>query len=358
MKSLVWKILLSSTMTLYLSCIGNGASDSDTDTDTETDSSSEDDSDTGPLPGDLLTLEFEITDHLGPVYSLDWSSDDAAIVSAGWGQVGVFDASSGTEMATLSGHKSFVWGVSVSPDASTVASASQDGSVRLWQMGSYEELDALETAWTFCVDWNGDGTRFVTGNDFDQVQIWDAQSLSVINTYSVGDSLYDGFIISVDWSPDGQTIAAGYWSGKIACIDAETADEIYVLDNYTASRCDTNGVAWSPDSNVLASAHQDGNVRLWDRKTGELMNTLVGHNDWVRGVAWSPNAQYLVSTGADRSVRVWDPESGELLSTHIEHPAPAWSVVWSPDGTRLATGGGGYNSTATAGNTIIVWSIN
>jgi WD40 repeat protein len=56
-------------------------------------------------------------------------------------------------------------------------------------------------------------------------------------------------------------------------------------------------------------------VKIWDASSGECLQTLEGHNDWVRSVAFSHDSTRLALASADKTVKVWDVSSGECLQT-------------------------------------------
>lgn len=58
---------------------------------------------------------------------------------------------------------------------------------------------------------------------------------------------------------------------------------------------DVADVAWSPDDRMLATCSIDNTILIWDVGAGGLsevmtqpLQTLTGHNGWVKGVAWDP----------------------------------------------------------------------
>ena len=73
---------------------------------------------------------------------------------------------------------------------------------------------------------------------------------------------------------------------------------------------------------------------MWDAESGQELQQLSGHTDWVRSVAYNPDGSRIVSGGQDRTVRVWDAESGQELQQLSGHSGIVWSVAYSPDGSH------------------------
>jgi WD40 repeat protein len=121
---------------------------------------------------DIATLSAQ-----GAGFSVAFSPDGRLLASGitGYGDysdttVKLWDASSGTELATLLGHTHDVRSVEFSPDGSLLASGSVDGTVRLWDVASRSLFTTLATP---------------------------------------------GSVYSVSFSPDGSLLAAGHWGGPV-----------------------------------------------------------------------------------------------------------------------------------------------
>jgi Tol biopolymer transport system component len=293
----------------------------------------------------------------GPVYSQAWSPDGLWLVTADAEQVRVWDMTSRREAGVLEGHTSFVWGLAWSPDGSTLASASQDGTVRLWDVSTYTTTAVLETGWAYCLAWSPDGRQLAVGNDAGDVQRWDVAAQEVLETWSSEANDDRDDIISIAWSPDGQTVAFGDLAGGIYLWDVATGQARLVLTEQNPSDLgrDVNGLCWSPDGSMLASAHPDGQIQLWDGATGQMMRAIAAHTGWARGVAWSPDGRLLASTGQDKRICLWDPETGQEYAEQHHNTLAVWSVSWSPDGTKVASGGGAYEQPHVGAT--IVWKV-
>lgn len=91
--------------------------------------------------------------------------------------------------------------------------------------------------------------------------------------------------------------------------------------------------------NLLVSASRDKCLRIWDVLTGYCVKTIRGHNDWVRDVSISYDGQWLVSCGNDKTGMIWDALSGEAKETLLGHENFIECCVFAPPASygHLAT---------------------
>ena len=189
----------------------------------------------------------------------------------------------------LKGHTDSVNTVAFSPDSTTLASGSSDGTVKLWDASRREFLATLEA-----------------------------------HAYPVR---------AVAFSRDG-TLASASWNDAIKLWDVTTRKETATLEGIAP-------LAFSRDGSVLASGSDNRRITLWDVRTLEKIATLEGHTEQINAVAFSPDGSLLASGSGyfdseDQTVRLWDVDRREQIATY-EHAGAIWSVAFSPDGTILAS---------------------
>ena len=107
-------------------------------------------------------------------------------------------------------------------------------------------------------------------------------------------------------------------------------------------------VIFSPDGKLLAII-DDKIVRLLSVATGKRLQTLTGHEGWVRSVSFSPDGQTVATASADSTARLWDVTTGKQLQTLKGHQSRVYSVSFSPDGQTVAT--------ASDDSTVRLWRV-
>ncbi len=235
------------------------------------------------------------------------------------------------------GHSDWIRALDYGPDGRLIVSASDDLSLRIWDIQSGGILRILKghTDWVRDADWSPDGERIVSVDRDGRLIIWDAETGDKIAEQSGRQSGY----LSVAWSPDGRQIAVGGYGHAAELRDGARGELIRELDGHSDW---IRAVAWSPDGALLATASDDGSVIVWRPSSASVVHTLQGHTEYVKAVAWSADGRLLASGSDDKSVRIWDARTGTLNHALSDFEDAVETVAWAPDRNILAAGDNRY----------------
>jgi WD40 repeat protein len=239
-------------------------------------------------------------------------------------------------VARLTGHLDIVRSLGFALGGSKLASASNDGTIRLWTIDetdrSYFSLDSgTDTALTD-LDVSKDQRWLAAGDDKGSLYVWSLVT-SALETAASGS---DTEIEAIGWSPRGSILAAGNseghatvhsfpLNGKSQGFDVE--DEVYAL-------------RWLADGTaILTSGSVNGAIDAHSAQGGQLPKFSNGHADRVLGLAVSADGKTLVSADALGKIRRWDIASRKLFGVPLDAYVSRDTIHFSRDGNRFLVAG-------------------
>jgi WD40 repeat protein len=208
---------------------------------------------------------------------------------------------------TFKGHKSGFLAVALSPDGKTAASASSDGTVRLWSIETGKEqgqLPGLPTSAT-CVAFSPDGKQVMTGHGtvkgYPQIRLFDVQTRKQVKSYTLHKE--NATVTGVRFRPDKKTAVSSCNQGQVILWEVGSGKKLQTMNNVSG----VNDLALSPDGKrALTAGVGDAKVKLWELDSGKLLETFEGHlGTAVLGVAFSRDGRQALSTDTINCVRVW-----------------------------------------------------
>ena len=231
----------------------------------------------------------------------------------------------------MSGHSDDIRFATFSADGRRIISASHDGTARLWDARTGEEVFVLPKQgplWSAAL--SPDGESLVTASSDGTARIWNSKN-------SFAPVVFGGHtdtVLRVALSPDETRVVTASEDKTAKVFDARTGAPKLTLVGHQGQ---VSSATFSPDATQIATASWDNTARLWDAKTGALRLTLSGHESFVTDVAFSPDGKRLATASYDNSFRIWDANSGSPLATCRGDKGHLRGITFSPDGTRIVS---------------------
>ncbi len=307
-----------------------------------------------------------------PVRVLRALPDGLVAAGAVDGRIFLLDPVRATLVATLRGHTAEVTGLDVSPDGSTLASASTDKTLRLWDLATRTPRVIVRgpTEALSGVVYAPDGKRLVTpgyrrdeeGRVFGLLTVWairkgpapDARVAGPAG--STGEQVPDADepapefakavdfgdqpIVAVAFTSDGSVLLVGTSKETVGVLQGTSLvrEAALTLENGAgAGKPVVDALAVSADGRTVYAACRDGQVRVVETKTRTTKAPFAGHTAALSGVAVRADGAQLATSSLDGTVRVWDTGTRRPIATLQGAAGVVRAVTYTKDGARIVS---------------------
>ncbi|MBA4388915.1 MAG: hypothetical protein C0404_13110 [Verrucomicrobia bacterium] len=241
--------------------------------------------------------------------------------------------SGGEEVLMIEGHEGEINSICVSADGRWLASASDDCTVRSWDLDGGKEVRAMKghPGGVTSIVATPDFSRVISADRGGMLIAWDTQSGAAVWKQQ---QKRQGGVTDMDISSDGNVIAVSSDVGTISLRSVSTGEQVAIFGE-KKNGC-IHCVAFCPGNGALVTGGDDRLVRLWT-VDGRGERRLAGHDDGVMGVCASHDGRSVASCSRDNTVRLWDLSSGSELRKLTGHTFSVLSVTFSGDDRLVAS---------------------
>ncbi len=228
----------------------------------------------------------------------------------------------------------FSYSVAFSPSGRTLASGSNDETVKLWDVDTGQVLQTLQghesKVHSVVFHPTQKSIKLVSGSD-DKTILWEVDANT--NTSKKLQTLSGYETIAL--SPNGNILALASNDKTIKLRNISTGE---MLETQPKPENSLKTFAFTPDGKIPASGGK--NIILWEVSTGEKLQTLPESD--VRTIAFNHDGRILASNSINDTIKLWDISTGRVLRTLKRHGnSSVCAVAFSPCGRFLASGNSG-----------------
>lgn len=252
-------------------------------------------------------------------YGLAYHQDGQrlAVASGTPGQLGeikLFNAETGETIHNLASMSDVATDVAFSPDGNRLAACGADGSIRIFEVASGEEVVRVVEAhadWVMSVTFSPDGKWLASSSRDKSAKVFDAQS----GESRVGYSEHRDTVHDVAWADDGKTLFSAGANREIHQWQLEDAKQLNRIRGFGGDVFQI-----TIHDGQLFSCCADRRLRQHEVSNQKLKQTFTGHNEWVYKFALHPTSGRMISGGFDGEVIVWDTEQAAVLTKFLAAP--------------------------------------
>lgn len=265
------------------------------------------------------TLLQTLAEHNDTIYTIAFSPGGGMLASASQdGTVKLWQREDGFQRPITLTHGSPVYAISFSRLGNNIATAAANGTIKVWSRTDGFRTPQLELIHSknplFSISFSPDLTPgqgvFASASQDGSIKIWDLQGREVLSLPTA----HDEAINQITFSPTGQLLAsasadktAKLWPSTLWRNPTQGTGSVPDGKPFIALRGHQDSVhriRFSPDGLTIATASLDRTIKLWDGQ-GNIVDTFTAHKGGVFSIAFTPDGQRLASASTDNSVRIW-----------------------------------------------------
>ncbi|MEH2291630.1 MAG: hypothetical protein V7K31_00480, partial [Nostoc sp.] len=239
----------------------------------------------------------------------------------------------GSLLLTLSGHSDRVTAVALTPDGKQVISASDDRTLKLWNLetGENERTFYGHSGMVTAVALTPNGKQLISASEDNTLNLWNLETGEDERTFYGHNSV----VTAIALTPDGKQLISASEDNTLNLWNLETGKHERTFQGHQGS---IYAVALTPDGKQVISASQDNTLNLWNLETGKHERTFEGHSGSVYAVALTLDGKQVISASQDNTLKLWNLKTGENERTFEGHSGSVYVVALTLNGKQVISG--------------------
>ena len=276
--------------------------------------------------------------HTDTVVAIGFNYNGEYVASGGMdGKVFVFRVPDGSLVCSLDAQADIVW-LQWHPNGNMLLCGTEDGSAWMWLVPSGECKQVFGGVHVEAVtggQFTPDGKLVVTASQDGSLVIWDPKTATAIHKFTPKDSrFHQTAITTLAVSPDSSTVLSGGQDGSVRLVSVATGKILTAFDGHSES---IEGIGFSTVVPFAATASVEGSVCVWDMNAMKLRLTLR-HDDAVTKLVWHQATPHLSTSSMDCTIKTWDARTGECIATSRGHQEGVLDFCVRSDGQYILSG--------------------
>jgi polar amino acid transport system permease protein len=262
------------------------------------------------------------------------------------GDVYLWDVRGDWAARKLSGHDAAVIRVAFAPNGKTLFSASRDGTVRLWDVATGQQTATLEAHKALKdASLALDGATLATLDTSHVIRVWDTETGQTLQTITPSTGAKRAVALSANGalvaSDDGENVQLwdSYTGEQLQKLQGRWEDE-EKQEDWLGHDNNVTALAFSPAGDILASGGADKTIVFWELETGEAKWLGEGHFAAINKLVFNSSGDSVLSGSQDNKAKMWRTTGGKTTGTFVGHLSPVTAVAFGTETVFTASSDG------------------
>ncbi|KAI9485310.1 MAG: WD40-repeat-containing domain protein [Benjaminiella poitrasii] len=247
-------------------------------------------------------------------------------------RVQVYSSKTHQPKKTISRFKDIAYSGNFRQDGKLIVAGDATGLIQMFDVGSRAILRSFKghVLPTQVTQFSTNKSNILSASDDKTVRIWDIPSGESVNVFEEHEDYVRAGVVSQD---NPNLYVSGSYDQTVKLWDMRQSDSVMTM-NHGAP---VESLLIYPNGGAVISSGGPV-VKVWDLLSGgRCMHTLGNHQKTVTSMCFDGSTSRLITGSLDQHVKIYDVQDYKVVHS-VKYPAPILSVGLSPDDTHLAAG--------------------